>query len=129
MPSRWREPQKRWLLGIEDGANALGHFAQVRTRGVVEDDDEVVIADEALFEGVETVDAASMGDHGLSTTRLIGRDDANVPTVSIILQIRCEELLLEIVANEFVGVQSLVPLIEIFDGGIEGTRGVGQRHI
>ena len=79
-------------MAIEDGANALGHFAQVRTRGVVEDDDEVVIADEPLFEGVETVDAASMGDHGLSTTGLIGRDDANVPTVSIIFQIRCEEL-------------------------------------
>jgi hypothetical protein len=54
---------------------------------------ELFHSDEALFEGVETVDAASLGDHGLSTTGLIGRDDANVPIVSIIFQIWCEELL------------------------------------
>src|ERR1017187_309599 len=29
------------LLAIKDGANPLGHFAQVRPRSVVEDDDEV----------------------------------------------------------------------------------------
>ena len=62
----------------ERALNRLGHM---------------LLADEVLFEGVETVDAASMGDHGLSTSGLIGRDDANVPTVSIIFQIRCEELL------------------------------------
>src|SRR5258706_13688234 len=114
---------------MEDGRNVVDYLAKVRTEAVVEDEIEVVIAIEPRFEGVETVDAASMGDHGLSTTGLIFRDDANVPTVSIIFQIRCEELLLEIVANKFFGVQSLVPLIEIFDRGIEGTRGIGQRHI
>ena len=61
----------------------------------------------------------------MSSARLIGRDDANVPAVSVIFQIRSEELLLEIVANKFVGIQSLVPLIKIFDGRIEGTRGIG----
>src|ERR1700719_1172542 len=121
--------RRGWLLAIEDGANAIGHFTQVRTGGVVEDDDEVVIADQALFEGVEAVDAAAVGDHGLSGTRLIGRDGANVPAVSVVFQIRTEELLLKIARNKFVAVESLVPLIKIFDRGIEGTGGIRQRHV
>ncbi len=88
-----------------------------------------MIADEALFEGVETVDAAPMGDNSLPDTRLIGRDDTNVPAVSVVFQIRSEELLLEIVRKKFVAVQSLVPLIQIFDGGIQGTGSIWQRHV
>src|ERR1017187_1638629 len=116
------------LLAIKDGANPLGHFAQVRPRSVVEDDDEVMIADEALFEGVEAVYAAAVGDHGLSGTRFTGGDAANVPAVSVVFQIRSEEFLLEIVGNKFFGVESLIPPIEIFDGGIKGTGGKGQGH-
>src|SRR2546429_8640821 len=64
------------LLAIENGANALNHVDQVRPGGIVEDDDEVVITYEALFERIETIDAAAVRDHGLSGTRLIGRDGA-----------------------------------------------------
>ena len=76
------------LLLIQNRANSFRHFAQVRPRRVIENHDQVVIAHQPLFQRIEPVDSPAMRNHRLPRARLIRRNCPNIPTISIVLQVR-----------------------------------------
>ena len=88
-------------------------------------------ADAMSGRGLEVVHALSAGrwGHHLSRARLVGRNGANKPPVSVVFQIPGEQLLLQFARNQLVRVQRLVPLVKILDRRIQRSGRVWQSHI
>jgi len=117
------------LLAVKNGENAFGEVVQAGARRVVEDENQVVIVDDAHFIGVEAVDASAVGDDGFAGAGFVFGNSANDPAEAVLFQIGREELLPEFGGEEFVGVEGLIPFVEVFDGGVERTGAIGEGHV